>query len=332
MKSLDDIFVAEFKAMCGVLKSRNSYGKVHPIHTLELPERFINEYVSNESSQLFIKGIDDPYFSALNNTQVAFPKHPKMFRRLKDENGEYYKDNGNWVIETVEGDDNCVAVVSPIAIETPDKLKKDKHGRIARNWQDKSNRVIWEHYKGENPSEHHYERVDCGYEKINGEDVLQYTYLIPKDKCYKVRECALYLTNNKLNTGSYHVMYQVTLRDGTEVWLTVVERSIVSRQKNGRLLATNKDPEYLIKLANEVIKYWEMKGIMFNIRDCEVEDNIKGVHNVALMRYDSTIEYYEEMSEEPISTPEEFESEYDKTQGQQMTNRDEAGFIDEDYS
>ena len=164
MASLDEIFYKEFMNM---LSKRKSMSPVLDLNKLILPPNIGS--ISNYD-KVYIRGIQDDYYSKLNNTEAILLSRPNLRRRKFDYKGELIRKNDDYVYEEVDIPNTCVAIVSNIRLGVPLKHKP-------------SEKFIY---------------VDAIEKESDGKKDIRYIYILPRIYCFKLNQVALVLSLNRI--------------------------------------------------------------------------------------------------------------------------------------
>lgn len=165
MATLDTIFKREFKT------SRNRLGE--HLSLFELPLKKGN---LPRVDFYRVLGIEDQYFSRLNNANVMIMRGTELERRLLNTRGEFRVDKtGKLLKEVVPVPRGSIAVLSKVRLGLPFKYKLDGYDYV--DYIDSTN--------------------DRG-EVIS----RKYIYILPKDKLYKTNLNALAISNRTMKAFS----------------------------------------------------------------------------------------------------------------------------------
>ena len=165
MATLEEIFYKEFNGMMQQLKVNNG---ILNINEVPMPPEASSYFKMEKHDIVAIQGINDEYYSKLNNTESLLWNSGQLKRRRFDYKGEFMKDkDGHQLYDDVTLPHECVAVISDVKLGVPLKYK---------------------------PSEP-FEYVD----KVSNKDgLVKYVYIVPRKYCYKVTQVALVLSLNKM--------------------------------------------------------------------------------------------------------------------------------------
>ena len=258
MQTLEEIFYKEFNSM--LAQRRASCGVVN-LYDLPMPESIANNTIDTHDKVL-ISGIDDEYYSKLNNTEAILLSRPNLKRRKFDYKGEFIKKDDNFVFEEVDVPKSCVAVVSKEKIGVPLKYKP-------------SDSFIY---------------VDV-INKVNedGEHDVRYIYILPKKFCYKLNQVALVLSLNKLRV--YYNGIQLALQNGNIVYIYTIPYKPSKAERTYRCLGTKTDLDFTQEL-NDIKNFWLENKILFDYSMCELSEGVHGRSNVAYEEFPQILDSY----------------------------------------
>lgn len=215
-------------------------------------------YQINKRDIVHIRGISEEYYDKLNETKAEIwtgdilrrkfgivDVHTKEIGFLKD------KKTGEVIIEKLSRG-GSVAILSHESINVPYYVTKGK-----------------QHIKY-TPKEEGFDYIDY----IEEEGIRKYLYLIPKSYCYKCRQTALVLAENK---GSFNFYYgrRLPFRIGDYFRLLVIpyKPSDTNRIRGCRYITTKCSLDYEM-LMKQLEMYWIQNGIVFNPQDCQIAPEI----------------------------------------------------------
>lgn len=279
MPNLDDMFVQEFKAMMSQRKAITGSISVNPIRSgngqvidyFPLPQNVLQNQNIMKTHLVYIKGIQDEYYSKLNGLTCMLWTKAKLSRKLIDYKGEFIlKEDGTVKTEDVPVPMNCSAIIAeiPIGVTTA--------------------------YEKSHKSECQY--VDKIEKEIKGVKRTLFVYIIPKKYCYMVNQSALILTLTKLGEnsikGRFYAGMEVAFTNGYYGFLYVIPYNPI-RKAGYKIIATGTHPEELKKIALEVYKFWTENGLVFYEGFCGTPNSEKGVVNVAKRDICGNLDEYE---------------------------------------
>ena len=127
MAVYENVFAKEFSNMMNDRKSVNTGFSIKDIPCPNLGLITADDYVAG-GKLAFVKGIDEPFFSDLNNTNVEVVKGRSFKKRLSyfDENGktQFRKEkDGQGMTTEITVEKGFVAVYSSINIHLPNKVE-----------------------------------------------------------------------------------------------------------------------------------------------------------------------------------------------------------------
>ena len=108
--------------------------------------------------------------------------------------------------------------------------------------------------------------VDLITKTVGDKKLRKYVYIIPKKYLHKINQTALVLSWNKLRVFS-------------------------GAQHNYRVIMTKPSIDYAKEL-NAIRDYWLKNNIMFNPADCELDYQVNGVTNLAMIPFDGVLDEY----------------------------------------
>lgn len=258
MPSLEEIFYKEFNQM---LSQRKAQCGVVNLYDLVLPPDVSSGKIDTHE-KVFIKGIDDEYYSKLNNTEAILLSRPNLKRRKFDYKGEFIKKDDNFVFEEVDVHTGCVAVVSSEKLGVPLKYKpKDDFTYV-----DVISKV-----------------------KDNGERDIRYIYILPKKYCYKVNQVALVISLNKLRV--YYSGIGMALQNGNVIYLYTIPYKPSKSEHSYRCIGTKTDLDFSQELKS-IKDFWCKNNILFDYASCELVEGVKGRNNVAYEEIPQVLEGY----------------------------------------
>ena len=272
-KTCEEIFYSEFVAM---MHQRKADRGVCALYDIPVPKCW-NDIVIPTLDSVMIRGISEPYFERLNDTEAFLWAKPNLVKRKFDSNGNFIMrkdDSSKYELEDVTLPHLCAAVLSDKKIEVPYSVT-DRHGR----------KTLYKPAEG-------YAFVDVVNKKVNKtKTLMKYVYIIPKQNCFKENNVALILTFNKMR--SYYAGYMASLTNGQYVYLYVVPyKPVTDRNKGYRVLKTKTTDVDFEDDISQLTDFWVKTGVMFNPTDCEMLEGVKGLSNLAYSALPPTLDEY----------------------------------------
>ncbi|MBT9146013.1 MAG: hypothetical protein DDT42_01892 [candidate division WS2 bacterium] len=256
MKSIDNVFQKEFRAMMEARRGR--FGDSVSYINLPLP----TETASGGLSVVKVKGVVEPFFDRLNGLEVCLTGRMALKKRQALSDGTFRLDaDGGFVYHHIAVKQDCVAVVSPVSIGLKRYTLKDG--------------VKTEHIVSDD-----FKYVDF----LDIPSGRQYIYILPKKNVFRLSMCALIVTPNK-----HRVFYKglkVALQSGTYVYLYVIPYKY--RETSGGRMVCLKASCDMDQEILEVIKGWEQHGLLFNTKLSEVEVSENTVTNLSISCFDGS--------------------------------------------
>ena len=259
MAVYENIFSREFSNMMNDRKSQNTNFSIFDIPVPNLNLRTQDDYVRG-GKLAYVKGILEPYFSDLCDTEVEVIKGRKFEKRLSlyNEAGKavFRKDKeGNFITQEVTVEPNFVGVYSSKNIHLPNR-KKEKG--IKREY-----------------------KPTLGYRYIDYVDTSKgrkYLYLIPMECVYPVELCGLVISLNKQRI--YYKGCSVALTNGHYVHIYSIPYKY--RENTGyRLIGAKSNPNFDAEM-DELLNYWMKLGILFDLNLTALKSQVKGKINVGI--------------------------------------------------
>lgn len=249
----EEIFYKEFNLMMNQLRGYNGYKDLSEVPLP--PDVKFNGALRKERVEIY--GITDQYYGKLNNSEAMLWDKGALNRRTFNHNGEFIKNkNGDYILEDVPVHHGCTAIVSDIQIGVPNRYSNNEG----------------------------FDYVDY----IEKDGVCKYIYIVPKKYLYKIQLTALVLSWNKLH--SYYTGEQVSLTNGHYLYIYVVPyKKTVSNRV--RVLSCKASDDYNDEVR-AMQNYWVQNGIMFNPKDCELTEFVKGRENLAYQILDGVLTDY----------------------------------------
>ena len=256
MATLEEIFYKEFNGMMQQLKVNNG---ILNINEVPMPPEASSYFKMEKHDIVAIQGINDEYYSKLNNTESLLWNSGQLKRRRFDYKGEFMKDkDGHQLYDDVTLPHECVAVISDVKLGVPLKYK---------------------------PSEP-FEYVDM---VSNKDGLVKYVYIVPRKYCYKVTQVALVLSLNKMRV--YWDGIAIALKNGNVVYLYTIPYKPSTQMHNYRILHTKTSSDFSKELIM-IRDYWLSIGYMFDPQKCTMLEAPKGRENMALQIQPSVLEEY----------------------------------------
>lgn len=286
----DSIFNREFKEM---MNSRKAHVTGFALNTIPLPDfktlpqsSKFSFYTGSKSRKVaLIKGVTEPFFDRLTNTEVELVGRTKLYKRQVLSDGSFRKDaNDSYVADEVTVPQSSVAVLSPISIGLK-RVVKNERG------------VELEH----RPSEG-FRYVDY----VETKEGRKYIYIIPRQYVYRLTLVALMITHNR-HRNFYHGT-RIALQNGHYVYLYTAPYTY--RENMGAHILGIKASTDFDKEVKLLLDFWQQKKIMFPIQDTLLSEQVGGVTNLGFQEMEGTL------------TVEDFKR-YDKSLAEEV--RDELG-------
>ena len=260
MAVYENVFAKEFSNMMNDRKSVNTGFSIKDIPCPNLGLITADDYVAG-GKLAFVKGIDEPFFSDLNNTNVEVVKGRSFKKRLSyfDENGktQFRKEkDGQGMTTEITVEKGFVAVYSSINIHLPNKVEVNGEK------------------KNYNPTK--------GYRFVDFMDTdkgRKYLYLIPMQYVYPMELCGLVISLNK------HIAYykgcKVALTNGHYVYVYSIPYKY--RENTGYYLIGAKPSPDFDKEMNQLLDYWMKNNILFDLNMTALENQYKGNINLGIV-------------------------------------------------
>lgn len=258
MPSLDEIFYKEFNQM---LSQRKAQSGVVNLYDLTLPDDIAKNKIDTHEKVL-IRGINDEYYSKLNNTEALLLSRPNLKRRKFDYKGEFIQKDGNFVFEEVDVHNNCVAVVSTEKLGVPFKYKPKEDF----TYVDVISKV-----------------------KDNGERDIRYIYILPRKYCYKLNQVALVISLNKLRV--YYSGIGMALQNGNIIYIYTIPYKPSKSERSYRCIGTKTDLDFSSELQS-LRDFWLKNNVLFDYTACELSEGVHGRSNVAYEEFPQVLESY----------------------------------------
>lgn len=249
MPSLDQIFAREFKDMA---QQRKAMTGAFTLDALAVPKFGVGV---DKKRRVLLMGINDEYYGKLNNEEVIYWARPNLKRRKFGAGGAFLKDNtGKIIVEDVPLTQGCIAVISKTRIGVPLKYK---------------------------PRED-FQYVDC-YCRNNE---CSYIYIIPKKYCYALNQCALVVSLTRLR--SFYAGCSVVLCSGHTVYVYVIPYNPLRETYNYRVLASKTSCNFQ-KEINQLLNFWVMNNMAFQVADTALSEPVNGSYNVAYNEFSTNL-------------------------------------------
>ena len=258
MPSLEEIFYKEFNQM---LSQRKAQCGVVNLYDLALPDDVASGKIDTHEKVL-IKGIDDEYYSKLNNTEAILLSRPNLKRRKFDYKGEFIKKDDNFVYEEVDVHTGCVAIISKEKLGVPLKYKP-------------------------NDDFTYVDMISKATE--SGEVDRRYIYILPKKYCYKLNQVALVISLNKMRV--YYNGISMALQNGNVIYLYTIPYKPSKSERSYRCIGTKTSLDFSQEL-NSIRDFWLKNNILFDYQSCELYEGVKGRSNVAYEEFPQVLESY----------------------------------------
>ena len=260
MAIYENVFAKEFSNMMNDRKSVNTGFSIKDIPCPNLGLITADDYVAG-GKLAFVKGIDEPFFSDLNNTNVEVVKGRSFKKRLSyfDENGktQFRKEkDGQGMTTEITVEKGFVAVYSSINIHLPNKVEVNGEK------------------KNYNPTK--------GYRFVDFMDTdkgRKYLYLIPMQYVYPMELCGLVISLNKHR--AYYKGCKVALTNGHYVYVYSIPYKY--RENTGYYLIGAKPSPDFDKEMNQLLDYWMKNNILFDLNMTALDSNYKGNVNLGIV-------------------------------------------------
>lgn len=262
-KTTDEIFYADFMEMMNYVRSMNMFN-LQEFLNRNLPEQVIANCKYTNKEKVYIVGIQEEYYSRLNNTEAELYGYEKLKKRKYDHQNNPMRDkDNNFITVDVTVPHDCVAIVTSVRCGVKGGFK---------------------------PSEH-FEVVDYVQRTVNGVTEYKFIYVVPKKYCYRVNQTALVAMVNK--PKRFYWCNELSLTNGRTIFLCIREhnpKKIVSSDSS-IILGVKSSLDYTEEL--ELIRdKWISEKLMFNPADCALDDFYKGRDNMAIVKYDGVLDDY----------------------------------------
>lgn len=283
--SYEKVFYREFKEM---MNARKAHITGFSLNSIPLPS-FHQEstlktkfYVGTKTRKLaLVKGVSEPFFERLNNTEVELLGRTKLYKRQVLSDGSFRKDkDGNYVVDEVTVPNTSVGVLSPISIGLK-RFIEDERGKK----------------KEHKPSEG-YRYVDY----VETKEGRKYIYIVPKQFVYRLSLVALIITHNR-HKNYYHGV-RVALQNGHYVYVYTVPYTY--RENSGSLVIGVKASTDFNNEVKRLFDFWQRNGIMFPIESTRLTDQLNGITNLGFQEVEGTLtpgdykRYHQSLAEEGV--------------------------------
>lgn len=218
-----------------------------------------------------IKGITEPYFDKLNNTEVQLVGKVALKKRKAASDGSFLVDTkGNVLKEDIHVPKGSVAVLSPIPIGLKRFVENDKGLKVEVKLSEG------------------FKYVDF----IEKDGKRKYIYIIPKQYVYKLNLCALVVTPSK-----HKVFYKgcrLALQNGNYLYMYVIPFKAKHTGKDYRVLGVKSTYNFDAEVET-LLRYWYEQKVIFNLSLTRLENAPNGVSNLGLIELENTLstdDYY----------------------------------------
>lgn len=260
MAVYENVFSREFSDMMNERKAQNTGFSIKDIPCPDLGLITADDYVVG-GKLAFVKGIDEPFFSDLNNTNVEIVKGRSFKKRMSyfDENGktQFRKEkDGQGMTTDIQLDTGFVAVYSSINIHLPNKVEVNGEKRN------------YNATKG-------YKFVDF----VDTDKGRRYLYMIPMQYVYPMELCGLVISLNKHR--AYYKGCKVALTNGHYVYVYSIPYKY--RENSGYYLIGAKPNPNFDKEMNQLLDYWMKHNILFDLNMTALDSQFKGNINLGIV-------------------------------------------------
>ena len=260
MAIYENVFAKEFSNMMNERKSVNTGFSINDIPCPKLGLITADDYVAG-GKLAHVKGITEPFFSDLNNTNVEVVKGRTFKKRMSyfDENGktQFRKEkDGQGMTTDINVDKGFVAVYSSVNIHLPNKIEVNGQK------------------KNYNPTKG-YRFVDF----IDTDKGRKYLYLIPMQYVYPMELCGLVISLNKHR--AYYKGCKVALTNGHYVYIYSIPYKY--RENTGYYLIGAKTSPDFDKEMNKLLDYWMENSILFDLNMTALDSQFKGNINLGIV-------------------------------------------------
>lgn len=260
MAIYENVFAKEFSNMMNERRSVNTGFSIKDIPCPDLGLITADDYVAG-GKLAYVKGIDEPFFSDLNNTNVEVVKGRSFKKRVSyfDENGktQFRKEkDGQGMTIDVNAEKGFVGVYSSVNIHLPNKIEVEGQ---KRNY---------------NPTKG-FRFVDF----IDTDKGRKYLYLIPMKYVYPMELCGLVISLNKHR--AYYKGCKVALTNGHYVYVYSIPYKY--RENTGYYLIGAKPSPDFDKEMNKLLDYWMENNILFDLNMTALDAQFKGTVNLGIV-------------------------------------------------
>ncbi len=265
---MESQFVQDFKAMQFQRKSKIGRGGVYSFNFANIPlpqfpkDLFITDGVPKKPLA-YIKGIKEPYFDALNTTNVYLVGRASLTKKIPLSDGTFRKDkDGKLMYKEITVKQDTVAIMSNKSIGLKNIIE--------------INGVEKEH------------KVSDGFMYVDYKDTPKgrfYIYIVPKKYVYRLDINALIITPNKHR--NFFKGAEVELQNGNKLNIYVIPYKY--RQTNGYKVIGVKASTNFEKEVKYLLNYWGKNNIIYDLGITALLEPIKGVNNIGLKTLDPTL-------------------------------------------
>lgn len=260
MATHESVFTREFNNMMNQRRAQNTGFSIMDIPCPDMKLIKADDFVEG-GKMAFVKDIEEPFFSDLNNSNVEIVKGRNFQKRVSyyDEEGKIkFREDRNGDIMKIEVPvkTGFVAVYSSINIHLPNKVEKNGEKRI-------------------------YKPTD-GYKFVDYVDTdkgRKYMYLLPIDKVFPMELCALVISLNKHR--AYYKGCKVALTNGHYVHIYSIPYKY--RENAGYYLIGAKPSPNFDREMKELLDYWIKHSILFDLNMTALENQYKGNINLGIV-------------------------------------------------
>lgn len=264
---MDDVFKKEFEKM---LEDRKCYlGMYYRFNLYDIPlpsfPNLIKDVLINTDNNkeeldvkqrtYIVKGLDEPYFKKLNDTEVKIVNKDKVMKRIADADGKFIVKNDDYVYKTIDVPKGFKAIHSNIPIGIQRKI-------VVKGVEKLYNPTYGFHYVDyfESPTER------------------RYVYIIPEENLVPADMGMLIMTVESSTHRDYYKGYKVALTNGYSIKLFVESwnkrnnsANTVPIDKIGRKLVNNTYRIIGAKVSmdfeqeiEQLFAFWTARSIMFD--------------------------------------------------------------------
>lgn len=255
MKTADQVFAKEFKDMMNGRRSITGYFNITDIPVPSIPSLLTN---LGKGEVCLVKGIKEPFFDKLNNSEVQLVTTPTLMKRQVLSDGSFRVDrNGDYVLIQVPVKQGFVPIHSNKSIG----LK---------------NRIVVNGVERKHTLSEGYKYVD--FFELNGEK--RYIYIVPKENVYPMNLCALVITPN--THRNFYKGCKLALQNGHYLYLYVIPYKAGRETRGYRVLGVKPSPNFDIEVK-KLLEYWMRIGVIFDLNLTALENQVGGENNVGIM-------------------------------------------------